>query len=152
MSTNKDILLGLVGSMSDNECRDVLYFITDREYEQSSLVDFDLVHITKNQYNKLVWMWGEEKTKACIEILNKWLSTKNITKKISHYRQLVGWVERKYHQDHGVSEQSLVGYGDIKYKWQAKKYIQGIPKELRWLDSQVKYLVNKFDIDIRDVQ
>ena len=151
MSTNKDILLGLVGSMSDNECRDVLYFITDREYKQSSLVEFGLVHITKDQYNKLVWMWGEEKTKACIEILNKWLSTKNITKKISHYRQLVGWVERKYQQDYGVNEKSLVNYGDIKYKWQAKKYISGIPKELRWLDSQVKYLVNKFDIDIREV-
>lgn len=151
MSTNKDILLGLIGSMSDNECRDVLYFITDREYEQSSLVEFGLVHITKDQYNKLVWMWGEEKTKACIEILNKWLSTKNITKKISHYRQLVGWVERKYHQDYGVDMRSIVNYGDIKYKWQAKKYISGIPKELRMLDSQVKYLVNKFDINIREL-
>lgn len=151
MSTNKDILLGLVGSMTDNECRDVLYFITDREYEQSSLIDFGLVHITKNQYNKLVWMWGVEKTKACIEILNKWLSAKNITKKISHYRQLVGWVERKYHQDYGVNEESLVNYGGIKYKWQAEKYIKGIPKELRMLDSQVKYLVNKFNVDIREL-
>ena len=150
MSTNKDILLGLIGSMSDNECRDVLYFITDREYIKSSLVVFGLVHITKDQYNKLVWMWGEEKTKRCIEILNEWLSTKNITKKISHYRQLVGWVERKYYQIYPADDKSL-NYGDIDCKWKAKKYINSIPKELRWLDSQVRYLVNKFDIDIRDM-
>lgn len=151
MSTNKDILLGLVGTMTDNECRDVLYYIADKEYVESNLIQFDLVKITKEQYNKLIWMWGEDKTKSCIEILNEWLSTKNITKKISHYRQLVGWVERKYYQTHGVNDKSLLNYGNIDCKWKAKKYIKSIPKELRCFDSQVKYLVNKYGFDIMEL-
>lgn len=150
MSTNKDILLGLVGTMTDDECRDVLYFITDREYIESSLIEFGLVRLTKDQYNKLVWIWGEEKTKLCIEILNEWLSKKNITKKISHYRQLVGWVERKYYQMYPADDKFL-NYGSIDCKWKAKKYIKSIPKELRWLDSQVRYLVNKYDINIMEL-
>lgn len=151
MSTNKEILLGLVGTMTDDECRDVLYFITDKEYVEDNIVVFDLVRITKEQYNKLIWMWGVDKTNKCIGILNEWLKKKNITKKISHYRQLVGWVERKYHQDNNISDDLLVDYGGIKYKWQAKKYIKSIPKELRMLDSQVKYLINKFDINIMEL-
>jgi len=150
MSTNKDILLGLVGTMTDDECRDVLYFITDREYVESSLIEFGLVILTRDQYNKLVWMWGEKKTKRCIEILNEWLSKKNITKKISHYRQLVGWVERKYYQMYPADDKSL-NYGGIDCKWKAKKYIKSIPKELRWLDSQVRYLVNKYSINIMEL-
>lgn len=151
MATNKDILIGLVGSMTNDECRDVIYFITDKEYKEDNIVEFNLVRLTKEQYNKLIWLWGEEKTSKCIEILNEWLSKKNITKKISHYRQLVGWVERKYYQENDVNDKSILNYGNIDSKWKAKKYILSIPKELRYLDSQVKYLINRYDINIMEL-
>lgn len=148
--TNKDILLALVGTLTDDECRDVYYFITDKEYKCDYL-EFDLVKLTREQYNKLIWLWGEDKTHKCIKLLNDWLSKKTITKKISHYRQLVGWVERKYYQEYPADDNSLVNYGSIKKKWQAKKYIQMIPKDLRAYDSQVRYLVEKYGFDIMEV-
>ena len=152
MSTNKDILLGLVGTLTDDECRDIIYFITDKEYDIGNIIQFDLVHITKSQYNKLVWLWGKEKTLSCIEILNEWLSKKNITKKISHYRQIVGWVERKYYQLNGVGDKSIQNYGSINTKWKAIQYIKRIPKELRCWDSQIRFLVDKFNINLGEIK
>lgn len=152
MVTNKDILLGLVGTLTDNECRDIIYFITDKEYDTANIIQFDLVHITKNQYSKLIWLWGKEKTHECIEILNEWLNKKKINKKISHYKQLVGWVERKYYQLNGVGDKSIQHTGSVDTKWKAIQYIKKIPKELRCWDSQVRFLVDKFNIDIGEIK
>ena len=33
IKTNKDILIGLIKTLSDNDCREILYFITDKEYK-----------------------------------------------------------------------------------------------------------------------
>ena len=94
MSTNKDILLGLVCTLSDNECRDVLYFITDREYEQSSLVEFGLVHITKDQYNK-----GLELANEIVEKNGQIVYQQHLHKKESLIKAffLFGLVKHNYH-------------------------------------------------------
>lgn len=145
--TNKDILLGLIGTLTDNECKDIYNFIIDREYKKEYL-EFDLVKLTEEQYSKLIWLWGKDKTDKCIDILNEWLKVKNITKKISHYKQLNGWVERKYYQLYPPTDKSILNTNNIDCKWKAIKYIKRIPKELRAYDSEVKFLVNKYGKDI----
>lgn len=146
--TNKDILISMVSKLTDDEARDIIYFISDKEYVEDNIIEFDTVRITKNQYSKLIWLWGYDKTNKCIDILNDWLKSKTITRKISHYRQLVGWVERKYYQLNGVNDKSIINYGSIDSQWKAIKYIKMIPKELRAFDSQVRYLIEKYNIDI----
>lgn len=145
--TNKDILLGLVMSLSDSECKDVYYFIMDKEYKQD-YIKFDNVMLTPHQYNKLVNLWGKEKTIKCIELLSEWLKEKGITKKISHYRQLVGWVERKYYQLYPADDKSIINCGSIDTKWKAIRYIKQIPKEQRAYDSDVIFLINKYGCGI----
>lgn len=142
--SNKDILIGYIGTLSDKECKDIYYLITG--YKDNLDLEFGNVKLTDGQYNKLVWLWGKDKTDACIQILNEWLLNKGekITKKISHYRQLIGWVESKYYQTHPASDKSLRFNSKIDTAWKAKRYIQRIPPELRAYDSEVKFLVQRF--------
>lgn len=146
--SNKDILIGLVGTLTDEECKEVYYIITG--YKDRLDLTFDLVQLTKGQYNKLIWLWGKDKTDKCIKILNDWLKEKGdkITKKISHYRQIIGWVERKYYQLYPTNDKSLRFDSKIDALWKAKKYLERIPKELRAYDSEIKYLVERFGIDV----
>jgi hypothetical protein len=144
--TNKDVLLGLVMSLSDSECKDVYYFIMDKEYK-NEYIEFDNVMLTQRQYNKLVNLWGKDKVTKCIDILSEWLKIKNITKRISHYRQLVGWVERKYYQLYPANDKSIINCGSIDTKWKAIKYIKQIPKDQRAYDSDVIFLTNKYGLD-----
>lgn len=145
---NKDILIGLVGTLTDQECKDIYYLITG--YKDQLDLEFELVKLTHGQYNKLVWLWGKDKTDKCIKLLNDWLKEKGdkITKSISHYRQLIGWVERKYYQLYPANDKSLRFNNEIDTAWKAKRYVQRIPKELRAYDSEVKFLVNRFGKDI----
>lgn len=150
--SNKDILLGLVGTLSDEECAEVYYLITglkDR-YE----LQFNLVKLTEAQYNKLVWVWGKDKTDKCIKLLDEWLVKKGdkITKKISHYRQLIGWVERKYYMLYPADDKSLRFNSKIDTAWKAKRYIQRVPEELRAYDSEVKFLIEKYGTKILDTE
>jgi hypothetical protein len=119
-------------------------------YKDKLDLTFDLVQLTKGQYNKLIWLWGKDKTDKCIKILNDWLKEKGdkITKKISHYRQIIGWVERKYYQLYPTNDKSLRFDSKIDTLWKAKKYVERIPKELRAYDSEIKYLVERFGIDV----
>ena len=148
-TSNKDILLGLVGTLTDQECKDIYYLITG--YKDKLNLTFDLVKLTDGQYNKLVWLWGKDKTDACIKILNDWLRDKGITKNISHYRQLIGWVERKYYQLYPANDKSLRFNSGIDTAWKARKYVRAIPKELRAYDSEVRFLVERYGKDILDV-
>lgn len=145
---DKDLLIGLVGTLSDSQCRDIYYLITSKLDRLN--IKRGLVELTDGQYNKLIWLWGRDKVDRCIEILNKWLEDKGdkITKKISHYRQLIGWVERKYYQLYPPTDKSIRFTNKIDTKWKAENYIRRIPKELRAYDSEVKFLVNKYDIDM----
>ena len=118
--SNKDILLGLVGTLTDEQCKEVYYVITGI------------------------------KTDKCISLLNDWLKAKGekIAKPLSHYKQIISWVERKYYRLYPADDKSLRFDSKIDTEWKAKKYIQRIPKELRAYDSEVKFLVEKYGIDI----
>lgn len=142
--SNKDILIGYIGTLSDKDCKEVYYLLTGK---QDGLdLTFDLVKLTDGQYNKLVWLWGKDKTDKCIQILNEWLLDKGdkITKKISHYRQLISWVESKYYQKYPATDKSLRFNSKIDTAWKARRYIQRIPEELRAYDSEVKFLIQRF--------
>ena len=144
--SNKDILLGLVGTLTDKECKEIYYLITS--HRDRTDLEFGLVKLTDGQYNKLVWLWGKDKTDKCIAILNEWLEKKNITRPISHYRQIIGWVESKYYQLYPANDKSLRFNSKIDTMWKAKKYVSKIPKELRAYDSEVKFLIEKYGVDI----
>lgn len=144
--SNKDILLGLIGTLSDEECKNIYYLIVGSKDKYD--LEFDKVKLTQGQYDKLIWMWGKEKTDKCIEILNSWLSKKDITKNISCYRQLIGWVENKYYQLFPANDKSLRFNSKIDTAWKAKRYIKRIPKELRAYDSEVKFLIERYGVDI----
>ena len=145
---NKEMLLGLVATLTDRECKDLYYLITERTGGKKSYIEFDRVKLTEGQYNKLIWLWGKEKVIACIDILNKWLIKKNITKPISHYRNIIGWVENEFYRTHPANDKSIRFNSKIDTAWKAKKYIEKIPQELRAYDSEVKFLLNKYGKDV----
>jgi len=144
MSKNKDILIGYITTLSDKECKDIYYLLIEKNTIRKDYIEFDRVRLTKSQYNKLMWFWGKDKLDCCIDILNKWLIKKNITKPISHYRSLLGWVETAYYSTHKVDDKLIKFSSNIDTIWKAKAYVKRIPPELRAYDSEIKFLVNKF--------
>ena len=147
--TSKDILIGLINTLPDNICRDIYYFVTDKEYSRVYLT-FGLVNLTYTQYNKLIWMWGKNKVSKCIDILNEWLSRHTFKYRISHYKQMIGWVEKAYYQKFDIDkdDKSFTKILDIDTLWKAKKYIKSVPKELLLYDNDVKYLINKYGEEV----
>ena len=145
---NKDILIGYIATLPDNKCKEIYYLLTGLRDKYD--MEFDLVKLTNGQYNKLIWLWGEDKTFKCINLLNDWLKEKGdkITKNISHYKQLIGWIENKYYQLYPATDKTLRFDSKIDTAWKAKRYIQRIPKDLIAYDSEVKYLVNRYGKDI----
>lgn len=145
---NKDILIGYIATLPDSKCKEIYYLLTGLRDKYD--MEFDLVKLTNGQYNKLIWLWGEDKTLKCINLLNDWLKEKGdkITKNISHYKQLIGWIENKYYQLYPATDKTLRFDSKIDTAWKAKRYIQRIPKDLIAYDSEVKYLVNRYGKDI----
>ena len=148
--SNKDILLGYIATLPDKDCKEIYYLLQGKDVPEYELVVFNNVKLTQGQYNKLVWMWGKDKTLACIDILNDWIKKKDITKPISYYKSLLGWVENAYYRTHPADDKSLKFDSTIDTEWKAKRYIDRIPKELRAYDSEVKYLVERFGTKIVD--
>ena len=66
---NKEILIGLIGTLSDKECKEIYYLITS--IKEGYDYTFNNVKLTEGQYNKLVWLWGKDKTDKCIKILDE---------------------------------------------------------------------------------
>ena len=147
--SNKDILIGLVQTLSDEDCKELYYYIVGKKDESNGVLNFNLVHLTQNQYNKLIWLWGKDKTTECIDILDKWLVKKGDKVKpyLSHYKSLLGWVEGVYYRSHPVEKVEKFN-SSIDTMWKAKRYIKSIPPELRANDSEVKFLVERFGQDI----
>lgn len=145
---HKEILMGLVGTLTDKECMDIYYMITG--FKDGYSISRGLVKLTQGQYDKLVWLWGKDKTDKCIEILDEWLKEKGdkITRKISHYRQLISWVENKYYLLYPANDKSLKFNSKIDTANKARQYVKRIPKELRAYDSEVRFLVNRYGKDI----
>jgi hypothetical protein len=148
--SNKEMLQGLVQTLTDEECKEVYYLLTGKDRINPQYIYFDRVKLTNGQYNKLVWAWGKEKTSECIKILNDWLIKKgdNVSPYMSHYKSIMGWVEYQYYRTHPANDKSLRFNSTIDTAWKAKKYIQRIPPELRAYDSEVKFLVDKFGTEI----
>ena len=146
--SNKDILIGYIGTLPDRECREIYYMLQSKGIPEYELVIFDKVKLTQGQYNKLIWLWGKEKVDACVKILNDWIAKKGIDKPISYYKSLIGWVENAYYRTHPADDKSLKFDSTIDTEWKAKRYVQRIPKELRAYDSEVKYLVERFGIKV----
>ena len=142
---NKEILLGLVATLTDEECRELYYMIEGGVKDKYNIIK-GKVQLTQGQYDKLVWLWGKKKTDKCIELLDEWLDEKGdkVSKKISHYRQLMGWVENKYYQLYPASDKSLKYDSKIDTLHKAQQYVKRIRPELRAYDSEVKYLLNKY--------
>lgn len=148
--SNKDILLGYIATLPDKDCKEIYYLLQSKDVPEYELVIFNNVKLTQGQYNKLVWLWGKDKTLACIDILNDWIVKKNIDKPISYYKSLLGWVENAYYRTHPADDKSLKFDSTIDTEWKARRYVQRIPKELRAYDSEVKYLVERFGTKIVD--
>lgn len=146
--SNKDILIGYIGTLPDKECKEIYYLLQGHKVPEYELVIFNKVKLTQGQYNKLIWLWGREKVEACIQILNDWIEKKGIDKPISYYKSLLGWVENAYYRTHPADDKSLKFDSTIDTEWKAKKYVQRIPQELRAYDSEIKFLVEKFGTKI----
>lgn len=149
--TNKEILLSYIATLPDERCREAYYILQDMEVPEVEWVELDRVRITRGQYTKLMWMWGEEKTKKCVEILNNWIKEKGITKNISCYHNLLTWVEVKYNQMNGLASKDIRFDSEFKGVKRAREYIRNIPKELRAYDREVRFLVEKFGKKALDI-
>lgn len=145
---NKEILLGYIATLPDQDCKEIYYLLQDIKAPKRETVEFGKVKLTQAQYSKLIWLWGKEKTDICIKILDEWMVRKNVTKPISCYRSLVGWVENAYYRTHPADDKSLKFNSKIDTAWKARSYIKRLPPELRAYDSEVKFLVEKFGTKI----
>lgn len=146
--SNKDILIGYIGTLPDKECKEIYYLLQNKNIPEYEMIIFDKVKLSQGQYNKLIWLWGKEKVEACIKILNDWIVKKGIDKPISCYKSLISWVEQAYYRSHPADDKSLKFNSSIDTEWKAKKYVQRIPKELRAYDSEIKFLVERFGTHI----
>lgn len=146
--TNKDILIGYIGTLSDKECKEIYYLLQGKDTPEYELVIFGKVQLTQGQYNKLIWLWGKDKTLKCIDILNEWIEKRGIKNPISYYKSLISWVENAYYRKYPASDKSLKFNSEIDTEWKAKRYVQRIPAELRAYDSEIKFLVERFGTKI----
>lgn len=146
--SNKDILIDYILTLTDKECRDSWFILQNQRVPNEEKLEFDLVKLTQEEYDKLIWMWGKVKADRSIEILNKWLKEKEITRPLHHFKQLTTWVETKYYQLYPMDDKSLNYTQKIDTAWKAKKYIRRIPKELWGYDREVRYYVEKFGKDV----
>ena len=146
---NKDILIDYILTLTDEECRDGWFILQNMKLPKANQLEFDLVKLSQQEYDKLIWLWGKVKTDRCIEILNEWLKTKNISRPLHHFKQLTGWVETKYYRLYPMDDKSMrYSQGRIDTLWKAKKFVKRIPKELWNYDREVRFLVEKFGHDV----
>lgn len=143
--SNKEILLEYVATLSDEQARKAWYILQDLEVPMCEWYEWDKVRLSTVQYNKLINMWGEEKTKACIDILNEWIKKKNITRMISCYENIIGWVENEYLKSNKLKKSKRrVTTTNVDTLHRAKLYVKSIPEELRAWDTEVRYLLEKY--------
>lgn len=142
--SNKDILIDYILTLTDEECRHAWFILQNKKIPKEYQLEFDLVKLTQQEYDRLVWMWGKVKADRCVEILNKWLKDKEISRPLHHFKQITGWVETKYHQLYPMDRKSSKFKQRIDTPWKAKKFIHSIPKELWDYDREVRFYVEKF--------
>lgn len=147
---NKDILIGYISTLTDRECKDIYYLVTGNKDKYT--FSKGLVKLTDQQYNKLIWIWGKDKTDKCIDILDEWMQKKGdkLKPNLSCYSQLITWVDNAYYNLYPLDkkDKTIIHTNSIDTAWKARKYIRSVPAELRAYDSEVKYLVQRFGKDI----
>lgn len=147
---NKDILIGYISTLTDRECKDIYYLVTGSKDKYT--FSKGLVKLTDQQYNKLIWIWGKDKTDKCIDILDEWMQKKGdkLKPNLSCYNQLITWVDNAYYNLYPLDkkDKTIIHTNSIDTAWKARKYIRSVPAELRAYDSEVKYLVQRFGKDI----
>lgn len=147
---NKDILIGYISTLTDRECKEVYYLISGMKDKYT--FSKGLVKLTDQQYNKLIWIWGKDKTDRCIDILDEWMQKKRdkLKPNLSCYNQLITWVDNAYYNLYPLDkkDKTIIHTNKIDTAWKARKYIRSVPAELRAHDSEVKYLVQRFGKDI----
>lgn len=147
----KDILIGYIATLTDRECQEIYYGLNEKGFHKCDWVCFDKVRITRSQYSKLMYWWGEDKLKECIDILNEWLSRTELKFKFaSHYKMLLGWVDVEYRKTHKKDRTLQFNSTKIDTAWKARKYVRSVPEDLRAYDSEVRILVERFGSKILD--
>ena len=165
--TNKEILISYINTLDDKDCKRIYLWAKDEvNMLTKDYLWFDLqgnqvqenwgniVKLTPIQYYKLIYMWGEDKSKDCISLLASWISKKNEEIKVSHYQLLNGWVERYYHKftkEQSKELDSFVNFASIKTIEGATHYISNTPPLVRDTCVYCSYLVNKFGTKILEV-
>ena len=66
----------------------------------------DFVFLTKDEYNKLIDRFGKNQTDGMMEILNNYIGSKGDKYK-SHYYAMVGWVLKRWNEDHPVKSGNI---------------------------------------------
>ena len=161
-TTYKEMLMCLVNTLTEKTAKQYYLMIKELDEDKGKWWMFDVhgvhneaegnVKLTPKQFNKLVFMWGEDKARKCISILSKYLSDKQPKCTSSHYTMLNGWVEQLYHkQQLQKKQQTTIPFNEIRTIGQAKFYVSKIPLNLRYSDTYVEFLVNKFGKEILDV-
>lgn len=167
--TSKEILLGYINTLSDQQCAEI-YFVCKDVIEHPNYMYFDKdgniisfleaqeqfhIKLTRNQYSELIAKWGEKKVKECIQILAVHNVQKGRLYELSSYRMINGWVEREWKRLNGRRRYTRKDDGSIDFlppfteidtKADAEKWIALTPPDYRNRSPYVFYLRNKFNI------
>ena len=171
MMRSKEILLAYINTLSDDDCAEIYFILADKikpdreiEYRmydenlnvvmEDELLDKKVVTLARQQFRRLLNMWGSDKFKSCVKIYLDTGSKNNTLYGWNDYRQLTGWVEREYNKQNRYGTISCKGYSentlpfpDITTKREAIEYIKKISMEEREDNPYVFYLRNRYKIE-----
>ena len=165
MSTNKEILIGYINTLSEAECGRLYLILRDDVQAKETYYYFNnkgervngggSVALTPKQFNKLYTIWGSQKFKQVIALqgrVNEAKAKRDGINKRSDYLKLLGWTEKYYYK--------LLRFGEIKEGVgreddclnfslnitleNAKKFISLLPSEVRDDDTYCLWLFDKF--------
>lgn len=169
--TSKEMLLAYINTLSNDDCAEIYLILLDKikpseevEYrmydenldsvEEDELLGKRFVTLARQQFRRLLSMWGADKLKSCIKIYLDNGSKNNMMIGWNDYRQLTGWVEREYNRLNRYGDIKCEGYSegtlpfpDITTKREAIEYIKKISMEDREDNPYVFYLRNKYKIE-----
>lgn len=166
--TSKEMLLAHINTLSEQDCANIYFILTDKQREEDyvwlndsgDIVDDDdsnnsgLIKLTPTQMGRLIHRFGVDKFKACVKILIANNIKNNFLPEYSSYRAMVGWVEKEYNRLNRWGELNCLGYTEsvppfslVDTKEQAINWIKLVPTKYRYTDPYVFYLRNKFNVE-----
>ena len=130
------------------------------------------VRLRPYQYERLLASYGEQGFHILVEYMWDYLDyleknwecvvdgkrkLRDLTT-VSHYHIMgKGWVAQKYERNYpqvsitNQPEEEMIDFFEIENKSQAIRYIQQTPPELRYDNQEIIFLVNKFNIDTKEI-